>query len=88
MKLIWLTLLFFGILLIAVELVGDKHRRAERKVVYRYVPRTFSELQDNPVPVTQIFHKMFTNPSPWVAGLNEYDRRQQQKINDFFVSQG
>ena len=35
------------------------------KVIYKYVPRTFKEEQENPTQATDIFSKMFKQPSSW-----------------------
>ena len=59
----------------------------ERNVVYRYIPRTFEEEQENPVSVSDIFKTMFSNPSPWVNSLRTYDIGKQELINKYFISQ-
>jgi hypothetical protein len=59
----------------------------EPKVVYRYIPRTFEEEQMDPVLVTDIFQTMFSQPSPWIGSIRNYDRRRQEKINKYFVNQ-
>lgn len=82
-----MLLLFIGIILITIDLVRYSIKCGETKVIYRYIPRSFNENYDNEVPVTEIFEKMFLNPSPWVDGINTYDRRGQEEINKFFISQ-
>ncbi len=59
----------------------------EPNVVYRYIPRTFEEEQWDPISVTDIFQTMFSQPSPWVGSIRNYDRRKQEKINKYFVNQ-
>ncbi len=59
----------------------------EPNIVYRYIPRTFEEEHWDPIPVTDIFQTMFSQPSPWVGSIRNYDRRKQEKINKYFVNQ-
>jgi hypothetical protein len=58
-------LLFAGLLLITVGYVRSETFSSPPRVEFRYVPRTFKEEQDNPVPVMSIFSKMFDNRDPW-----------------------
>jgi hypothetical protein len=46
-------------------------------IEYRYVPRSFKEEQDQPVPIENIFNKMFSYPSPWMIsrGIGITDKR-------------
>lgn len=75
-----------GILCIAISMAGAE-RQCNEKIVYRYIPKTFAEEQEEPVYVSEIFNKMFTQPSPWVTSINEIDYEQLRKVNDYFVSQ-
>ncbi len=70
-----------------IEVVQPLKVDEEPNVVYRYIPRTFEEEQWDPVSVTDIFQTMFSQPSPWVGSIRNYDRRKQEKINKYFVSQ-
>ena len=36
------------------------------RIEYRYIPRTFEEEQDDPVPLLNVFGKMFSNRTPWM----------------------
>ena len=84
---IMLILLFIGILLITIDVTISYHEITNQKIVYRYIPRDLNQNMDNPVPVSEIFEKMFTQPSPWMAGLNSGDSRKVDKINKYFLSQ-
>jgi len=48
------------------------------KVVYKYIPKTFEEEQNNPVKVSQIFADMFEEPTPWHNSLSDAVIRKQQ----------
>lgn len=71
----------------AISLTKSEANYPEQKVIYRYIPRTFEEDQEEPVYVSDIFNKMFTQPSPWVGSVNEIDYEKVKEINQFFVSQ-
>jgi hypothetical protein len=82
-------LVFLGILLIVVEMVRIGAGLYEKKptVIYRYIPRTFEEEQLDPVSVSDVFEVMFSQPSPWVGNIRRYDRRKQERINQYFINQ-
>lgn len=82
-----ILLLFIGILLVVIEVTRVSQRCPESKIIYRYIPRTFEQEQNEPVYPSDIFKTMFTQPSPWIAGLNDIDNRKIEDINKFFVSQ-
>jgi hypothetical protein len=85
---LWMILLLFiAILFISIDLTRTYYKVSNQKIVYRYIPRTFNQEMDHDVPVSEIFEKMFTNPSPWIAGLNDGESRKVDKINKFFITQ-
>lgn len=79
--------LVFGIILVVAELVRVDKACPKQKIIYRYIPRTFDEEQDEPVWVSDIFRSMFTQPTAWVRGIDDYDYRKKEKVNKFFISQ-
>jgi hypothetical protein len=84
-----LLIIFLGILFIAVEVVRVQSGLIEKppKIEYRYIPRTFEEEQLEPVYVSEIFETMFSQPSPWVLSIREYDQRKQERVNAYFINQ-
>ena len=76
-----------GFLFIIIELVKESVKNKDTQIIYRYIPRTFNDNFDDPIPVSTVFKKMFTNPSPWVSGLNSYDEKKQEQVNKYFVTQ-
>lgn len=83
-------LLIVGIMFIIVGLVGlfiNHSSKKNTKIIYKYVPRTFWEEQESPIPVSDIFVTMFSEPSPWVSSIKTYDIEKQEKINKYFISQ-
>ena len=54
--------------------VTRAYNKCDKKVEYRYMPRSFKEEQENPVPLYDIFGDMFTESSPWFGSYNIYDK--------------
>jgi len=82
-------LLLFGIIFIMIY-IGQKQMtkcEPETKYIYKYIPRTFEEEQNEPILPSQIFNAIFTQPSPWVASLYDYNVRKSGEVNKYFVSQ-
>lgn len=79
--------LVIGIILIITDLSKNSAACPPQKVIYRYVPRTFDQEQDEPVYPSDIFKAMFTQPSAWNNGLTDYEMRRNLSVNNFFVSQ-
>jgi hypothetical protein len=85
-----LMIIFIGIMSITISLttnINNDKKCPKEKIIYKYIPRTFEEDQDEPVYVSDIFQTMFTQDSPWVRSINSIDSRQQESINNFFISQ-
>ena len=83
-----LTVFFLIIALyfISVSIIKESYT-CDQKIIYKYIPRTFEEDQNQPILPSQIFKKMFDKPSPWVDSIGTYDRKNQDKINQYFISQ-
>ena len=79
--------LIFGIILVVIELVRVDTQCGKQRIIYRYLPRSFAEEQDEPVWPSQIFKAMFTQPSAWIRGIDDYDYRKSTKVNQFYISQ-
>ena len=58
-------LLFAGIVLVTIGYVRSEATSVPPRVEFRYVPRTFKQEQDVPVPVLSVFGKMFSGRGPW-----------------------
>lgn len=78
-----------GIILMIISLTKAYNDCKPPVTIYRYVPRTFVEDQDNPVPLDDIFYFMFNNPTPWVSSVDIERKKKdiQQNINQFYISQ-
>lgn len=87
-KTVLLILLFLGILCIVIGLMNAKHNRAcKQQIIYRYIPRSFEQDQNEPIYVSDIFYAMFNSESPWVRSLNEHDQKRSEELNKYFISQ-
>nr|QBK88882.1 MAG: hypothetical protein LCMiAC01_05640 [Mimivirus LCMiAC01] len=84
-----LVMLFIGVIFIAVNITKIKTEMTQKtpRVIYRYIPRTFEAEQEDPVPASDVFDTLFSQPSPWIDSVRTYDRHKQEKINTYFVSQ-
>lgn len=87
MKGLFILLLFIGIMLIIVEIINTEKKCPPERVIYRYIPRTFEEEQNEPALVTDIFSTMFNQPDTWTRGIADIDARKQEKVNKYFISQ-
>lgn len=78
-----------GILLVIISLARAYNRCPPPRTIYRYVPRTFIEEQENPVPLDDVFYAMFNEPSPWIASVDVERRKRDigENLNRFYVSQ-
>lgn len=86
-KILIILIIFAGILSIAVSITKTTAGCPKEKIIYRYIPRTFEEEQNEPVYVSDIFNSMFTQQSPWVRSVNDFDTRKMEMINKYFISQ-
>ncbi len=72
-KVLLLILFIISIIFITIDMTKSTFKCEEKKTEYKYVPRTFNEEQNSPVPIDDIFGTMFDNPSPWVGSFVEPD---------------
>lgn len=84
-KLIIIILTILGIILVSVNLTQMYFSCPPTKILYRFIPRTFKEEQDSPVPVSEIFEDMFKLPSPWVESTSTI-RNRDGEINKYYIS--
>lgn len=87
LKLILLILMICATICITSNLVLLNLPTPQTQIVYRYMPKTFEEEQNEPANVSEIFKTMFTEHSPWINSIMDYDRRKQEAVNKYYVSQ-
>lgn len=86
-KFLMILLIFVGILFMTISLVQTSTKCPEAKIIYRYVPRTFEEEQNEPVYPSDIFRTMFTQQSPWIRSVQGLDMKKKEAMNEYFISQ-
>ena len=86
-KTLTLILFILGIIFVTASISRSLGEQTKEKIVYRYIPRTLAEEQEEPAMVSEIFATMFTQPSTWVGEVNDLDTRKKELINQYFVSQ-
>jgi hypothetical protein len=86
-KTVIIILFFIGILFITTDLIKEQKACPKEKVIYKYIPRTFDEEQEDPVLPSDVFRTMFAQPSPWVKSSQDIDVRKTEALNKYFISQ-
>ena len=62
-----MTLIFiFAIFLIVLDIGRSLKSCPKQEVIYKYIPRTFNQEQNDPVFPSTVFKDMFDKSSPWV----------------------
>lgn len=80
-------LVFLSITLVVIGIMKNNMQCPTAQVIYRYIPKSFEEEQDEPVYVSDIFKSMFVNIDPWVKSTTSFDTRKTEEINKYFISQ-
>jgi len=78
-------ILFIGIIFIVIYYV--KKDGNNKEIIYKYIPRTLEEEQNEPVFVSEIFNAMFSQPSVWIDAVEEDKKRLTGKYNQYYISQ-
>ncbi len=76
-----------GIIFITSSVSKSIGEKTTEKIVYRYIPRTLEEEENEQAYPSEIFATMFTQPSTWIGAINDLDTRKKEAINQYFVSQ-
>lgn len=88
---IFLTLLILctmgGIICITINLTKRNAYVPKTKIIYRYIPKTFEDEQANQPFVSDIFKSMFTEQTPWLMSVTNYDSNKQEAVNKYYISQ-
>jgi hypothetical protein len=56
-----------GIFLIYAAFKTSERVCPPQKIIYKFIPRTLKEEMENPVKVTEVFDKMFSNPNIFIG---------------------
>ena len=74
------TLLILGIIFITIGFSRMYFTKDNSKVIYRYIPRTFTEDQTNPVPLSDLFGGMFEGIEPSSGTFYDEKVRASRKL--------
>jgi hypothetical protein len=86
MKNIYITIIIIiAYTILIVGLTQMYYQCPPSKIIYKYVPRTFREEQESPVPVSEIFASMFNNQTPWIADTTSIHDRLGN-LNKYYIS--
>jgi len=68
-------------------LVKNNNQKPDPQVIYKYVPRTFVEDQENPPLLNDLYYEMFNAPTPWVGNIdiNRIKQNANENAQGFFV---
>jgi hypothetical protein len=56
--------LILGVILITIGFSRMYFTKDNSKIIYRYIPRSFSEDQENPPPLSDLYGTMFSGIDP------------------------
>jgi hypothetical protein len=83
-----IIIFIIGLIFLAIYFMAKSEISAcNKKIIYKYLPRTLEEEETEPIFVSQIFSSMFTQPSVWIDSIYEDDKRKTQLLNKYFISQ-
>ena len=89
-KIFTLMLLILGISLITASIsksIAEKNSIvSNERIIYRYIPRSLVEEEEDPVYVSEIFSTMFSQPSTWLKGMNDLDTKKIEASNKYLTS--
>ncbi len=83
-----IIIFIIGIIFLTIYFMSKNEvSKCEKKIIYKYIPRTLEEEETEPIFVSQIFYPMFTQPSVWIDSIYEDDKRKTEALNKYFISQ-
>jgi hypothetical protein len=82
----FIIILMTGIGLLILYFTSNNNN-TEPKVIYKYLPRTLEEEENEPVFATEIFKTMFTQPSVWINSTYDNTIRRTEVPNKYYISQ-
>lgn len=85
LKLILLICVFIGIIFIVINIVKDGFKCKETQIIYRYIPRSFDEEQEDPVYVSDIFKSLWSHKSPWIYSVADIEINKEASMRDFIA---
>lgn len=68
-KNVMLLILCIGLFFIVLDIGRSSVSCPEQQTVYKYVPRTFVDEQNNPKFASTVYKDMFDKSSPWMSSF-------------------
>jgi hypothetical protein len=65
-----------GVILITMGFTRMYFKKDNSQVIYKYIPRSFQEDQENPPPLSDLFGDMFEKAEPWNGDF--YDEKVKE----------
>lgn len=87
MNAIILILILISVIFISVNVTKLNFKCPSKEIVYKYVPKKTLDAQFEDNYASDLFKSMFTQTSPWVNSLLDYDREKTENINKYFINQ-
>jgi len=84
---IFIILIIIGTLFVVIGVARSYYSCPPNIIEYRYIPRTFKEEQDQPIPVSEIFADMFKTSTPWVASISTTKDRLTGQTNRYMINE-
>ncbi|ATZ80333.1 hypothetical protein BMW23_0275 [Bodo saltans virus] len=63
--------LIIGIVCIIIGII--KTKKTNRRIIYRYIPRSFEEEQDEPIYASDIYKAINSVKTPWIYSVANID---------------
>lgn len=61
------VIICFGVVFITIIYTKESFKCPQPQIIYRYIPRSLIESQNNPVSIADNFSGMFEKESPWIG---------------------
>ena len=86
---IFILIFIVGIIMLVTYFIvkSELSNKCDDKIIYKYIPRTLSDREKEPVFVSQIFKTMFTQPSVWIDSIYNDSQRINESPNKYNISQ-
>ena len=87
MNFIIILTLILSFIIITFNLTKLQYINSKPKIEYRYMPKKILDQQFEDNMPSKLFSSMFNQTSPWINTIMDYDRRKQEAVNTYFISQ-
>ena len=87
MNTLLIILCMLALIFISISLTQINFKCPKKEIIYKYIPKKTIDAQFEDNYPTDLFKAMFTQTSPWVRTLMDYDREKSEYVNKYFISQ-